>query len=72
MAELLPIAKDILNALETGMKETGVDWFDLEEQTGVTRPTVQRWKSGSSLPKVETAMLVLGAVGYELRVVKKS
>lgn len=72
MAETLTIGQEIARALEEGMKEKGIDWLDLEDRTGVTRTTVQRWKSGASLPKVETAMLALGAAGYELRVVKKS
>ena len=72
MAELLPITKDILSALDAGMKKNGIGWEELQEQTGITWAAVRKWRLGLAIPKVETATVALGAVGYEMRVQKKS
>ena len=71
MAEIQRITQEIVHALEAGMQEQGIGWDELQTRTGVTWATVRHWKLGTAVPKVETAMVALDAVGYELRVVRK-
>lgn len=59
-----------IDELEKGREEKGMSWADVTRVCGVTRQTVYKWKRMNYSPRLETMILLLGAVGKKLEVVK--
>ena len=53
------------------MQRQRVGYYDLADRSGVDRNTVRAWRTRNT-PSVANVEAVLGALGYELRVVRKS
>ncbi len=45
---------------------------ELSELSGITFGALKHWEYGGVMPTVDNFQKVIGALGYELRIVKKS
>lgn len=60
---------ELISEVESGREELGMSWKDIAAKCGVAWQTVHNWKKNGASPKLDTAVLLLGAVGKKLEIV---
>jgi len=59
----------LINELICARNEKGISQRELEKLSGVSQPVIARMESGAAVPKLDTLMKVLAALGKKLAVV---
>ncbi len=57
--------------LQRILKEKGVSQTKLSKITGVYKTTIRDWYHDHHSPSLNKAELILGVLGYEIKIVKK-
>lgn len=60
---------ELVKEIESGRSELGMTWNDITEKCGVAWQTVHNWQKRGTSPKLDTVILILGAVGKKLEIV---
>jgi transcriptional regulator with XRE-family HTH domain len=61
----------VIHQIHTMLDDTGADYSQAAEASGVSRTTIVEWIEGDTMrPKYCTIAAVAGALGYETRFVK--
>lgn len=53
------------------LREKGMTQAGLSEMTGISKTTIRNWYHDYRRPSLDNAEFVLGALGYEIKIVKK-
>lgn len=61
--------EQIVEAVEAGKEEKNMSWRDITEKCGIPWQTVHNWQKRGASPKLDTVILLLGAVGKTLEIV---
>ena len=59
----------LISDLIDARNEKGITQRELEQLSGVSQPVIARMESGSTIPKLDTVMKILAALGKTLAVV---
>ena len=59
----------LISELIDARNERGITQRELEQLSGVSQPVIARMESGSTVPKLDTVMKVLAALGKTLAIV---
>ena len=59
----------LISELIDARNEKGITQRELEQLSGVSQPVIARMESGSTIPKLDTVIKVLAALGKKLAVV---
>ncbi|MBO4359985.1 MAG: helix-turn-helix transcriptional regulator [Eubacteriaceae bacterium] len=59
----------LINELIDARNEKGITQRELERLSGVSQPIIARMEKGTTVPKLDTVIKVLAALGKTLRVV---
>ena len=59
----------LISELIDARNEKGISQRELEQLSGVSQPVIARMESGATIPKLDTVMKVLAALGKTLAVV---
>ena len=60
---------DLICSIIEARKEQGLSQRDLEEVTGIKQPVIARLEKGSTYPRYDTLLKILGALGKTLKIV---
>lgn len=58
-----------IDEFEKARQELGLKWSEVTEKCGITYTTVSNWRKRRAWPKLDTMILLLGAVGKKLEIV---
>lgn len=59
----------LISELIDARNEKGISQRELEQLSGVSQPVIARMESGTTVPKLDTVMRVLAALGKTLAIV---
>ena len=59
----------LISELIDARNEKGITQRELEQMSGVSQPVIARMESGSTVPKLDTVLKVLAALGKTLTIV---
>ena len=59
----------LISELIKARQEKGISQKQLEEMTGIKQPVIARMEKGTSCPRIDTLLKVLGALGKTLAIV---
>jgi DNA-binding phage protein len=63
----------VIDLLRTAIKDTGADWGDISNDSGVSTQTLHNWFSGTvKRPQFATVQAVAHSIGYDLMLVKSN
>ena len=63
---VIKTAADAVALIRKEKRQQGIKWLDLADTAGISPNTINNWVCGERMPHLETALMVLDALGISL------